>query len=253
MGSIVEDKKIWDVFRRIIWLDVQLNETMRAGEEEPIFGYIKESNLLSVDRRNQYESERARLGEELYHHLLFNLNRIEIRESLEDLDHVKALKALRDGYFELADVWDDYKEKIIKYHIMEELVDRDLFFENYYSLDPPYVKIGTKIPERIKSICNESRLCYVFRQYNATIVLSRTVVESIVKKKCSNHGIKEKNFGKDLKEAKNVGIISDRAHQIANKIRLLGNKVVHGAKLVTEKEAKQTLNDILIFFEEVYF
>jgi hypothetical protein len=46
---------------------------MKAGDEEPIFGYIKESNVLEVDKKNQYENERTRLEEELYNHLLFNL------------------------------------------------------------------------------------------------------------------------------------------------------------------------------------
>ena len=47
MSSIDEDKEIWTVFHDIRWLEVQLNEKMRAGDKDLFFGFIKESNLLS--------------------------------------------------------------------------------------------------------------------------------------------------------------------------------------------------------------
>ena len=51
MSSIDEDRRISDVFKRIMELWAQLNDNMWAGEEEPILGYIKKSNLLLIENK----------------------------------------------------------------------------------------------------------------------------------------------------------------------------------------------------------
>ena len=233
MSSIVEDDKIWEVFHRVIWLGVQLNGDMRAGEEAPFFGFAKESNLLSVEKRNQYENEMERLEEKLYH-LLYKLNRIEIRESLEGLDHVDDLKALRHGYFKLEDVWDELKNEIIEYHKKQELIDEDLFLENYYSLDPPYVKIGGKIPDGIRRICHESRWCYVYGQYNATVVLSRSLIETILKDKLKIEKWEKVNIKKLIGNAEHKKIISENVAKKAQEIREFANNILHRRSVAEE-------------------
>ena len=225
---------------------------MKKGDKSSLFEKIeKESKYLSVDTRNKYKKAMDKAEDELYP-ILDRVNRIEIRE-IEGVKKAKELRAILTTY-STPDDWNDKdEEKALEYLCDEEIINQQTYIRNYYSLEPPYVKTGTKIPEKTKIICNESRLCYVFRQYNATIVLTRTVVESIVKNIFSNHYFSTNTFDKQLKEAKKNGNISEKAYQIADKIRLLGNHVVHGKKVATKQEARQTLADILVFLEEIYF
>jgi len=188
---------------------------------------------------------------ELYR-LLDKVDRIEIRESFEGLEYAEELRNIMKYYSDPNDIEGEYKNEILEYLCDEDIINQDAFFYNYFRLYPPYVKTGTIIPEGIKTICNESRLCYVFRQYNATIVLSRTVVESIIKEECSKCCIKKGNLNELLLKAKNKRIINDTVYILANKIRMLGNDVVHRKKIVTEKDARKTLTDILFLIEEVY-
>jgi len=279
MSTIKEDDRIRELFYDIQWYHVQLSD-MKVGDKSHLLGIEKESNIISINKRNEYKEAMDKAEDELYW-ILDKVNRIEIRETFEGIKSAEELRKILTTY-STPDDWDDnHEEKVFEYLRNKEIIDQQAYLYNYYSLDPPYVEFGTKIPPTIKSICNESRLCYVFCQYNAAIVLSRTVVETIIKnvsdhffetkaknidiisdetyqslesiiQSFSNNCFKGKNFADQLKIAKNIGIISDRAYQKANKIRLLGNKVVHGEKLVSKKEAKETLTDILIFLEEVY-
>jgi len=252
MVSITEDEKIWSVFHDIRWLEVQLNEKMRTGDKDPFFGFIKESNFLLVEDKIKYERKMTRLEKKL-DELLYKLNRIEIRETLKGLEHVKDLTALRKGSFQLDEVWDELGEKIIDYHIKEGLVDRDIFIENYYRLEPPYVKIGTEIPKGIKKICEESRWCYVYEQYNATIVLSRSIIETILKDKLGRNKIRNLNAKQIIDHAAYKEIISENVSGEAHNIRKQANEILHKAKVATRQEAKSALDYILIFLQEIYF
>jgi hypothetical protein len=115
-------------------------------------------------------------------------------------------------------------------------------------LKPPYVRTGTKIPQGIKNIYHESRWCFVYGQYSAAIALSRTVIDTILKHKF--------NFEGDLITiidlAREKRFISQKAAWNAHKVRMLANKILHNANVATEKQAKNSLDHILDFIEEIY-
>jgi hypothetical protein len=142
-----------------------------------------------------------------------------------------------------------------------------------------------RIPEHINRLCQESRWCYVYERYNAAIVLSRAIIETILKNKL---GYKVDSFKKLfylIRDAKKRTIISKKVADGAHCIRELANNIVHQGNSAIEKEkgkcalketdkctlkirskgtlegwaecrlkekAKCTLDFILVFLEKIY-
>jgi len=281
-----EDLRISNVFKLIHNLWAQINDNMWAGQKEGVLGYRKKTNLLKSEVKINKKNEIKILEEEL-NRLLIRHNRIEIRSTPKDIDDVAFLTKLREFYFSIDDVWNDYKKEIIEHHIIEGLVDRDIFIENYYSLDPPYVKSGTSIPYNINRLCQESRWCYVYERYNATIVLSRALIETILKNELGYEVNSFKYINDLIKDAKKKKIIknkkfADGAHdikEIANNILHQGNDAIdkkkgkckltewggkstldgstectldEWTKCTLQEKAKCTLGFILDFLQEIY-
>lgn len=235
MSSYSEDKKIFETLSKIVNLEKQL------GEDDG-----NKPCLLPVDKRKLLEEEKEKLQRE-YNLLLIELDRIEIRHSPDDKACIDVLRYMTT--FDLHEKWDYYYEDILDFHeISGDLLDRGTFLNNYYKLKPPYVRTGTKIPQGIKNIYHESRWCFVYGQYSAAIALSRTVIDTILKHKF--------NFEGDLITiidlAREKRFISQKAAWNAHKVRMLANKILHNANVATEKQAKNSLDHILDFIEEIY-
>ena len=109
------------------------------------------------------------------------------------------------------------------------------------------------VPKGIKKICEESRWCYVYEQYNATIVLSRSIIETILKDKLGRNKIRNLNAKQIIDHAAYKEIISENVSGEAHNIRKQANEILHKAKVATRQEAKSALDYILIFLQEIYF
>lgn len=234
MSSYSEDKKIFETVFKIVNLEKQL------GEDDG-----NKPCLLPVDKRKRLEEEKEKLQRK-YNLLLIELDRIEIRHSPDEKACIDFLRHI--STCDLNEIWDYYYEDILDFHEDGDLLDRGKFLNNYYKLKPPYVRTGTKIPQGIKNIYHESRWCFVYGQYSAAIALSRTVIDTILK-----HNF---NFEGDLITIIDLALekrfISQKAARKAHKVRMLANKILHNANVATEKEAKDSLDHILDFIEEIY-
>jgi len=234
MSSYSEDKKIFETVFKIVNLEKQLAED---DGNKPC--------LLPVDKRKRLEEEKEKLQRK-YNLLLIELDRIEIRHSPDEKACIDFLRHI--STCDLNEIWDYYYEDILDFHEDGDLLDRGKFLNNYYKLKPPYVRTGTKIPQGIKNIYHESRWCFVYGQYSAAIALSRTVIDTILK-----HNF---NFEGDLITIIDLALekrfISQKAARKAHKVRMLANKILHNANVATEKEAKDSLDHILDFIEEIY-
>ena len=234
MSTYSEDKKIFETLSKIINLENQLYED---DGNKP--------TLLPIDKRKQLEEEREKLLRE-YDLLLIELDRIEIRHSPDEKTYINLLRIM--STFDLDKKWDYYYEDILDFHENGGLLERGTFLNNYYKLKPPYVKTGTKIPQGIKNICHESRWCFVYGQYSAAIALSRTVIETVLKH--------EFNLAGDLNDIIDLAcekkLISEKATWNAHGIRRLSNKILHKANVATQNQAKNSLDRILDFIEEIY-
>jgi hypothetical protein len=82
------------------------------------------------------------------------LDRIRIRETLYHKAIIDFLRKddLVYGTIKIEEFWDHHYEEILDFHQDNELIDRGSFVRNYFMLIPPYVKVGTNIPEKIKKI-----------------------------------------------------------------------------------------------------
>ena len=181
MTSFKEDENIFKLIAEMVNIDNQLE----GDNHSPI------QVVLSADKRQQLEKR----NEELYNEYVtcqIELDRIRIRET----PHHKMLTYLLRKKLshrpikpdELERLWDTHHEEILDFHEDNELIERYKFCRNYFKLIPPYVKVGTNIPEGIQNIYHESRWCFVYGQYSATITLSRTVVETVLKDKFNIDG-----------------------------------------------------------------
>lgn len=241
MTSFKEDEDIFKLIREMMDIDKELG----IDNPSPI------QAVLPVDKRQQLEKR----NEELYSKYItskIELDRIRIRETPhhKDLTYLLrkdlAYRPLKTDEFK--EFWDHHYEEILDFHEDNELIERGRFVRNYFKLIPPYVKVGTKIPEGIQNIYHESRWCFVYGQYSATIALSRTVVETVLRDKFHIEG----KLDVIIEEAKSRHIISDKTAWNMNKVRTAANQILHTAKTAKEQEAKNALDHVLVFLEEIY-
>jgi hypothetical protein len=241
MTSFKEDEDIFKLIREIVDID----EELRVDNPSPIRA------VLSADKRQQLEKRVEALYEK-YVTFKIELDRIRIRETPHHkyLTYVLrkdlAYKPLKTEEFKI--FWDDHYEEILDFYQDNELIERYVFARNYFKLVPPYVKVGTNIPEGIQNIYYESRWCFVYGQYSATIALSRTVIETVLRDKFNIEG----NLDVIIEEAKSRGIITGNTARKINKIRISANRILHKAKPAKEQEAKNALDHVLDFLEEIY-
>jgi len=208
--------------------------------------------VLSVEERKKLEEK----NERLYNKLIttkIEIDRIRIRETPYPKELIDFLrKETVYGPITTEDFngfWDSHYDEILDFHEDNELIERGTFIRNYFELIPPYVKAGTKIPEGVQSIYHESRWCFVYAQYSAVIALSRSVIETVLKNKFHLEG----KLAEIIKIAKNRHLINNRTAWNADKVRVFANKTLHNAKPATEDQAKDSINYVLHFLEEIYF
>jgi len=234
MQSIKEDERFIRLIGEMIKIDEELGHA-----------------VIAVDKKELLEKRNKELHDQ-YMSCIIELDRIRIRET----PYIKEMANLfRDilgyGPRNIDDFWHDYCQEILDYHQDGELIDRGSFARRYFQLVPPYVKTGTVIPEGIKDIYHESRWCFVYGQYNASLALCRTIVETVLRTKY--------NLPEDLNikgliiTAKERGLISGKTKWNTNKVRLFANEILHKAKPISEKEAKDAIDYTLFFLEEIYF
>lgn len=208
-----------------------------------------ESTVLSVDKKKQLEKEYTELHEQ-YMMFIIELDRIRIRETPYPKVFIDLLrKDMGYGPLKIKDYWYDWNQEILECHQDNELIDRGSFVNRYFQLIPPYVKSGTIIPEGIKNIYHESRWCFVYGQYSATVAMCRTIIETVLKTKFHLEG----KLDEIINEAKKRQLIDGSIKWNADRVRILANKILHRAQPVTEKEAKDAIGYILVFLEKIYF
>jgi hypothetical protein len=235
MSSYEEDIKVLELLFKIADLEKQLG--LDDENSKPV--------LLSVEKKKKLKKERENLIDE-YHELLIDLDRIRVREWPGEKGLVDIIRKFVD--FDMDTLWKDYNQYILDSYENSEILDRGAFCRNYFKLKPPYIRAGTKIPEGIQNIYHESRWCFVYGQYNASIALSRTVIETVLKAKFNLEG----TLDFIIDTAKKRNLISEGTFWKIDKVRRSANKILHQAKLKTEKEAKNSIDHVLDFLEEIY-
>ena len=241
MTFLKEDESMFELLEEMVAIEIKLESDSSSQIHE----------VFPVDKSNQLKKQ----SEELYDKVItakIELDRIRIRETPR---HQAEIDILRK-YFcyqpidkdDFDAFWNDYYEEILETHQDTELIERYAFIRNYFKLTPPYVKVGTNIPEGIKNIYHESRWCFVYGQYSATIALSRTIIEAVLKDKYNIVG----NLNEIIETAKNRRVISKQTAWYANKVRLFANKILHQARSGKENEAKDAIEHVRSFLEEIY-
>lgn len=124
---------------------------------------------------------------------------------------------------------------------------------NWYKLIPPFVRQGIKIPEKMKSLYAESRLCFVFKQYSAAIVLSRAIIETALKARIGlTEGSKNWTAGITLGKAVEKKIVDEKTYWIADKVIKSADRILHRSENATEKEALNALDHTKQFLEYLF-
>lgn len=178
------------------------------------------------------------------------IDRSRIREYLES-EYVEAMKDF------LLMKWDPFQmledEQKLQNLAEHHEIDWIASLKRYFKLQPPYVKAGRKIPKGIADLYRESRFCYVHGQYSAAIVLSRAIIETVLKNKFMLRDKKKKwKAGETLWKLHDKGLISNRSHSTGIIVVEMANLILHKAKLEKEKRAKKAIDYTKVFLEEIY-
>jgi len=242
MTSFKEDEDLLKLIAELIYIHNKLHPDNNSN--------IK--LILPADERKKLEDQYEEINNKLITTQI-ELDRIRIRETLHPKDVIDFLRnktvyrPIKTEDFD--EFWYNHFGEILDCYQDNEFIERGVFLRNYFKLIPPYVKVGTNIPEGIQDIYHESRLCFVYGRYSAVIALSRTVIETVLKNKFHLEG----NLKDIIEIAKDRGLISKGTTWNANKIRQVANATLHKAKPATEDQAKDSINYVLNFLEEIYF
>jgi len=241
MTTFKEDEDLLELLRELLHIHDKLEPDNNS----------KIKLVLSVDERKKLEDQWEELSRKLSTTKI-ELDRIRIRETphhraIIDMFRITTVhNPIKEENFN--EFWKNHYEEILDFHMDNELLERGTFIRNYYKLIPPYVKVGTTIPEGIKNIYHESRWCFVYGQYNAAVAMCRTIIETVLKIKFHLSG----DLNDIIKNAKERCLISGRTKWNANRVRILANKILHRAESISEKEAKDAIGYTLVFLEEIY-
>jgi len=124
---------------------------------------------------------------------------------------------------------------------------------NMYKLVPPFVRQGVKIPENLKTLYAESRICFILEQFNAAVVLSRGIIELALKMKIGlSMESKDWTAGVVLEKAFEKKIINDSIYWIAQKIVTKADKILHQGQSVELQETLNSLDHTKQFLEELF-
>jgi hypothetical protein len=228
MKSLKEDQELLEILAKLIRIENELGEN-------------------DIEKREELQAEKEELLTQ-YELMLIELDRINIRFSPEEKSDVDFLQNIEIRGRDLKELRDYYSPAILDFHEHEGLLDKSKFVNNYYKLKPPYVRAGTQIPQGIKNLCHESRRCYVYGQYSASIALSRTVIEIVLKHKFNLEG----DLRDIINQACEEGFIGKQSGWNAHRARILANQILHKANIANEKQARESLEHVLNFIEDIY-
>lgn len=227
MGTFAEDERFIELFRKLL-------------EEKP--------------ESKEYEKIHDEFVE-----LWWDIDRIEIRE-FQSKDYARWVQEIFKLTTNLkypesfAGDRDNWPPGVLFDEEIDEIARTNKRLEEYYKLTPPFVKQGTKIPIKLKKVFSESRHCFIDQHYNATIVLSRAIVENVIKQKL---GSEEYEISKFLKACADKALewkmINSSTHDLAIEINIKANNILHGKdEVATDKDAKDIINKTKDFLEEAY-
>jgi hypothetical protein len=208
-------------------------------------------NWFTTHRGEELKGEDSNKWEELKI-LLRGIDRINIREFVDNrlADHMEDLIEMDNKWFQELD-WVEQVDFFI-----EEVTDHfgiSVWIRNQFQLKPPFVRQGTKIPENIRKLYAESRRCFVFEQYSAAIVLSRAIIEIVLKKKI---GLPDESrrwtAGVVLEKASEKKIINEHAYWIADKVIKNADKILHQGKIAEQQETLNAIDHTKEFLEELF-
>ena len=223
MSTVKEDKRFLELLEEFVNREKDNNSDIWNDREE--FKQL----WLEIDRINIREYPEK--GHAIIMQLLLDL---KVMRDTEDIFEVEDPEELKDLGMNIGLNWASP-------------------IARYFTLIPPYVKIGSKIPKNIKDLYAESRYCYIYGNLNATIVLSRAILEAVLKERflLPKNG-NDWTAGKALKRLFEKKTISENVFKPGWQIVIEANDIVHEAKVASETKAKEIIRKTKDFLEEIY-
>ena len=134
-----------------------------------------------------------------------------------------------------------------------ELGNIESHIRRYFSLLPPLVSLDNEISEKIKELYAETRRCFVYGQFRASIALSRSVIEVSLKER-KNFDVYDRTWtaGKCLREFKDKDLITQDLHDIGKGIVVRADNILHRGAGISEEEALYFLDKVKIYIELFY-
>lgn len=198
-------------------------------------------------------NEKKKLEAEL-HKAWLEQDRVELRE-YHDPNLAKAMGFLiqvtKDDPFKINEDCTDWHN----WWGDEGLDNWPFHIKRYFELVPPYVRVGSIIPQNIKTLYSESRWCFIYENFNACIVLSRGIIDAVSKQTNPLDKAKENNVytKKVVNLMKNEGIISPKLEtNILEKIVYKANKILHQGETTSKEECLESIECVKTFLEDVY-
>lgn len=143
-----------------------------------------------------------------------------------------------------------YTPNIIqKYYFMEDSAHRSYVMDRAKEIRPLYVK--NRIPNLVNLKYREVILCYLYGRFIACCIISRAIIEMIMKIRCKNTLNQDDIDRMEFTELKDLctkhSIINKKQLELADKIRRWGNRSIHSPEITDEKQALQAIYAIQEF------
>lgn len=131
------------------------------------------------------------------------------------------------------------------------------YIRNLYGLGT--LIVAADIPKRNRVLLQEARQCYAFEQYHAVLALCRAFIEATARDICEQLGLIGTDEDKPISPKERgfsplAGEISQG--ELRRRVNSLyygrASPVVHGAKSVTQADARKAIKDTLSLAEDLY-
>ena len=154
-----------------------------------------------------------------------------------------------------------------------ETLGSDLFYSwfSHYEYIRGLFEIGSliiscgKTPANLSEFVEEARHCYAFQQYIAVFSLCRTILEVCIKDIATNCQIIPKDSENVRQMASRTPELNDLIEKLCDgftvfnvirnqlhRVRKKTNSIIHGTRLVNQKEAMEILKETVLVIHQLY-
>jgi len=234
----------------ITWTDSQPSDLQIKALKEMSPEDVKLFALFQAITENKFLGKEKEELKNLFRETWFYFDRTQIRDYPPEM--AIGLPHFIKTSLERSPPWSNDPEDLEEHWREHRLGDWRTHMARNWELEPPYIREGIKIPEKIRELYAETRCCYIYGQFRASVAMSRAVVEAVLKDKLKLDIKKKYGAGDALHDALRSKVITQDTYSLGDNIICKANDILHKAIRIKESNALKFLDDAKKFLESIY-